>query len=105
MRAGQLRHKVTIQTSSEAQGATGDITTTWSTFATVNASIEPVYGREFFNNRQLSAEITHLVEIRYLSGVRPKMRILFGTRYFDIEQVVNDKERKVKHILMCKELV
>jgi hypothetical protein len=33
------------------------------------------------------------------------MRILFGTRYFDIEQVVNDKERKVKHILMCKELV
>ena len=105
MRAGQLVHKITIQQATDAQSATGDITTTWATFATVNASIDPVNGREFFQSKLISAEITHRVEIRHLTGLKPKMRILFGARIFDIEQAINERERNVKHILMCKELV
>lgn len=105
MRAGALRHQITIQSATETQNAFGEPAKTWATFATVWAAIEPISGREFYQNRQIGGEISHRVEMRYLSGVTPKMRILYGSRYFDIESVINEKERNVKHILMCKELV
>lgn len=104
MRAGSLRHKVTIQKATESQDSYGEPDPTWGVYAVVWASIEPVTGREYLQNRQTGVEITHKVTIRYLDGVTAKMRVLYDGRYFDIEAVLNDKERNAMHILMCKEL-
>lgn len=104
MRAGLLRHRVDIQKATESQDAYGEPDKTWTIHATVNAAIEPLTGREFLQNRQIGSELTHQITIRYLAGVTAKMRIRFGLRYFDIESVINENERNVKHVLMCKEL-
>ena len=105
MRAGTLRNKVTIQVATEAQGDSGEITSTWATFAEVWAAIEPIKGAESFRSQHVHAEATTQIRIRYLASVTTKMRVLFGTRIFKIESIVDPKERIRELMLMCVEEV
>jgi len=77
----------------------------WSTFATVWAEIEPISGREYIEGRQDRGELTHVVTIRYLAGVRPDMRISFEGRYLKIAAVRNPEERDRSLELDCTEEV
>jgi len=72
-------------------------------YATVQASIEPVSGREYFAEQSTQADVTHRVYTRYVSGVVPKMRVKYGSRVFDILSVINTRERNVELQLMCRE--
>ncbi len=108
MKAGELRHRVKIQKLDEAQGGTGEILkgdADWTDFAEVWAAIEPLQGRELFIAQQISAEVNSRVKFRFLKGVVPRMRILFGTRKFDIKAVINLLERNREMQALCKELV
>lgn len=105
MRAGQLRHRVTIQTASEAQDSFGQPQPTWTTFAERFAEILPQSGREFVAARTVTPELTHLVRLRGVAGVTPKMRLLFGTRVFDILAAMAVEERSRELLLSCRELV
>ncbi|MCP5018065.1 MAG: phage head closure protein [Ketobacter sp.] len=78
----------------------GEVISVWSAFATVFAAYEPQSGKESQTEDQEQAFNTARFRIRYLSGVVPKMRILFDGRYFDIE-AINDVggRRKQLHIM------
>ena len=103
MRAGALRHYATIQNGTESQSSSGESTLTWSTYQKVWMSIEPASGREFFASDQLNAVMSHKVKTRFIDGVTTKMRILYGTRVFEILSIVNIREIGHEMILMCKE--
>lgn len=103
MRAGALRHPITIQAATDSIGARGGVAATYSTFAATWAEILPVGGSEQFRSQQTFPEGTHTLRIRYRSGVTPKMRILFGTRAFDILSVRNLEERDREMELICLE--
>lgn len=76
---------------------------TWSTFQTVWVSIEPAGGREFYASEQLNAEMSHKVKMRFVDGITTKMRILHGTRIFEILSINRIHEIEHEMILMCKE--
>lgn len=103
MRAGDLRHKITIQSPTETSDGMGGMTTTWSTFKTVRAAIWPLKGAEYIATMQTTSEISHKVRIRYLEALTPKHRIKWGDRYFDIEAIINPDERNIYFEMMCKE--
>jgi SPP1 family predicted phage head-tail adaptor len=105
MRIGRLRHRIAIERVTETQDTDGTVMETWSTFATVQSSIEPISGREYFAAQSTQADITHRVIIRYLSDIVPKMRVKFGSRIFDILSVINDNERNREIQLMCRECI
>lgn len=105
MRAGRLNKKVIIQQTTESRGVAGGVDDTWSTYITIWASMEPIAGREYFDAQQLNAEVTTLIRIRYNSGVTSKMRVLHGSRVYDILHVINRHERDAEMHLMCKELI
>jgi SPP1 family predicted phage head-tail adaptor len=105
MRAGRLRHRITIQDYTESQNTFGEVTKNWTDYATVWAAVEPVKGREFWESQQINAEITTKVTIRYLAGIKPKMRILYDTRIFEIDSVINVDERNRELQLLVKEMV
>jgi SPP1 family predicted phage head-tail adaptor len=94
-----------IQQVTEGQDATGAVTESWDTFATVWSSLEPIAGREYFEAKQTMADTTHRIRIRYLSGVVPKMRVLFGSRIYNITEIINYMERNVELHLMATELL
>ena len=106
MRAGSLRHNITIQAKAEVDDGIGGYTETWSTFATVAATISPVKGVEAMELKKLESEITHKIFIRHLAGVTAKMRILFGSRQFDIVGAPrNADERNIYLEIMATETV
>lgn len=105
MNAGILRHKISFQSRTVSRDSFGAETVAWRTEKTVWASIEPISGREYFLAQQVQSEITHIIKIRYYSGVRTDWRVIFGSRIFDIKSVINLKERNNQMALMCREFV
>lgn len=103
MRAGKLRHKVTLQSKSETRDDTGQVFRDWSDTATIYASVEPLSGRELVNAQAIESETTYRITIRHLAGVTTEQRIKFGSRYFEILSVINPEERNIMLQLMCKE--
>ena len=105
MQAGKLRHQIIIQQQSSTQDAHGQLVETWTTFATLRASVEPLRGKEYFSTEQEHAEVDTRIRIRYSAGILPKMRVLFGSKLYDIKSVINVEERNRYMELMCEELV
>ena len=102
MRAGSLRHRVTIE-QPVVDTAWGGATT-WEEFATVWAAVEPLRGRELFAAQQVQSETTAKVTIRYVAGVTAKMRILHGSRIFELTAPPIDPEERHRELqLMVKE--
>ena len=103
MRAGRLRHKVVIEQPTEAQGASGATTKTWSTFATTKASITPMTGSEGMAAKERQATVTHEIKIRWMDGIKTTMRVFYDSRYFYIKSslIMNERGREIN--LICLE--
>ncbi|MFK5937722.1 MAG: phage head closure protein [Sulfurimonas sp.] len=104
MRAGNLKHKIIIQSYNENQNDYGEAIKAWSDFKTVYASILPLSAKEFFK-AGIQDEVTHKIELRYLKDIKPKMRVIFDTREFSIESVLNIREANKSLQLICTEVV
>lgn len=105
VRAGTLRHRVELHSVTETADEYGQAVPSWSVFATVSARVSPGQGREFVLAKQVNAELTHEVEIRYRSGLTTSNRVIHKTRTLEIVSIVNPEERNRNMILLCKELV
>ena len=103
MNAGELRHQITIQTPTEAQDSLGAVISTWSTFATVRASVEPLQGREYLALQQVQSEAGVKIRIRYLPGLNAKMRVLWTSKIYEIENILEIESRRREIHLMCRE--
>ena len=104
MNSGKLRHRVTVEGLTETQDASGDVVKSYTVLGSVWAAIEPLSGREYFQAQQVVSEATSRIRLRYLPGVVPSSRVLFGSRVFDVLHVANPEERNVELLLLCKEL-
>lgn len=104
MRAGKLRHLITIQQPTETNTA-GNVTTTWSTYVQLWAEIMSASGNEGFLSDQRFATVTHTIRTRYYSGITPKMRAVLGSRVFKIHAALNWTERDRELRLLCTEEV
>lgn len=103
MKTGRLRDRLTIQTYTVSLNTYGETVKTWTTFATVYSEIRPVSGREYLQSDKVQAEISHVITIRFLAGVLPKMRATDGTRIFEIVASLPDRKNKTMLQLMCNE--
>ena len=103
MRAGNLRHLITIEEPIEALSDIGEVETTWQESITTYALINPLVGREYWSARQVTSEVTGKVNIRYVNGITPKMRIKFGNRILSIEAIINVEERNRELVLLVSE--
>lgn len=105
MRAGTLRHRVTIQQlSADTKDADGRPAGSWQDVATVWAAVEPLRGREFWEAAAQQSEVTIRVRIRYRAGITAAMRVKFGDRLLEIVHSINVDERNRELHLMCREV-
>jgi SPP1 family predicted phage head-tail adaptor len=101
MRIGKLTERVVIQSATETQSATGEVTQSWSTVATVWAQVSPLTGKEFFSSQHLEAEVNAVIRIRYRTGITPKMRVTHGSDTYDIMAVLQPDSANRETHLMC----
>ncbi len=106
LRAGRLRHYVTVEQSVSVPDSHGEPVLTWTPFARdVPAGIEPLQGREFLAAQKENVEVTHRVVLRWIAGVNATMRVVFNGRILEITSALNRDERNEDLTLMCKEVV
>lgn len=105
MKAGDLRHRVTIEEKSVVRDGYGGEEITWSTVATVWAAVEPLRGREFLEGHSLEAAVDTRIRIRYRSGLLPSMRVTWGSHAYDVQAVLEIQSKRREIHLMCGEIV
>jgi SPP1 family predicted phage head-tail adaptor len=66
MRAGRLRHRVTLQRATPVT-VDGSTVTTWVTFGTAWGGVEPIRGREALAGGGILAEMDTRIPLRYNS--------------------------------------
>ena len=108
MRAGDLRHQVTLQRRDIIRDSMGGQATNWTDVCTTRAGISQLSGRELEVARSIHSEVTHSITLRY----RPEfanptkaaaLRLLFRDRVFNIVSVNNIDERCRYLELVCSE--
>ena len=103
MKISKLRHFIEIQQRVEDKNEFGEAIYTWEKFIKTWAEIKPITSKEFFAAQGLQNETTHRVIIRYLSDIKPDMRIIFENRVFKITAIRDYFERHKFLEIMCKE--
>ena len=100
MRGGKLRRRVNIEQQTLVQDGTGNPVPTWNAFAAnVPAEIVEASGREILQAGQVNPQRRLIVSLRYMTGITPSMRIVYGTRTFYIDSPplnVNERNRELK---------
>ena len=104
-RAGRLRHRVTIEQSTPVAAADGELIDSWTTVATVWAEVLELRGREYIAAREAHAEVTTKIKLRYIAGLTPKMRVIFGAHTYDIAHIVDLQGRTRDLELLCTEII
>lgn len=101
---GLCRHYVTIQQNTPTHDADGSLIDSWSTYQTAHVAISTTGGREFQQAKQVNSTLTHEVKMQYLDGIRPSMRLLWGSRVLLIHAVLHDEGIRRWTVLQCEEI-
>lgn len=104
MDIGKLRHRLILQSETQAQGSTGEVTSTYLTDTTVWGSLKQMSGKELEASRQISEEATYKAIIRYYSSLTTEYRISFDSRTFEIVSIEDWEERNIYQVLLLKEV-
>jgi len=104
MRAGILRHLITIERPMITTNEYGESIITWTTFFETKAAIRPLKGTERFYNHALHSEATHSLTFRFKEQITPVMRVKFKERTFEITGVLNFNEANRTTLLLTKEV-
>jgi SPP1 family predicted phage head-tail adaptor len=93
MRAGNLRHRVTIEKRQPGYDEAGQPVESWEPFVTTWADVIPVRGREVIS-ATLAATLTDVKFVmRYVEGIEAGMRVVFRGIAYTIKAALNEGTR------------
>ena len=89
--AGMLKEPVTVQRATRVSDGAGGSSSTWAAVAGApsRAMVKPMSGRERWASQRVEALATHLVVIRYWSGLVESDRLVIRGRVHDIQFIRN----------------
>lgn len=101
MRAGKLRHRITIEKPGQTQDpVTGEMVPGWELVASVRADKRPSSAREFKQSQAGQSEITGEFQIRYRDDIDATMRIVHKGKIYNIEGVLEDDKTGRTHLTL-----
>lgn len=85
---------------------------TWATLVSRRSSIEPLNGREYLDTHGEGSDVSTRIRMRYdavVGSAKPYDRIIDASQspqvVYDIESVINPRERNTEIIFMCRRLL
>ncbi|MEI7704522.1 MAG: head-tail adaptor protein [Deltaproteobacteria bacterium] len=108
IRAGEMRHRVRIEQRVTTQDTSGEPEHTWELLAETWAGVEQFPGRERLSGEQRLARQPTRFRLRFVGGVTPDMRVVWGERVYDIRDVHLPRGisyRGAEMVLTAEELV
>lgn len=91
--AAKFNRQVDFESPSLAPNDSGGQSVTYSVFlANAWVSITPknVYEKNFA--QRIEPRVVHEIRMRYYPGILEKMRVKYGSRYFEIKSIINEDE-------------
>lgn len=109
MRAGELRHRIILQSPLVTQNDFGDVETTYIAEAEIWARVETTTGDETIGAGRASASLTHSITIRSRTDIEPTWRVVWrraggAARVLNIGAIVPDNIGR-EMTLICSEIV
>jgi SPP1 family predicted phage head-tail adaptor len=101
MRAGKLKHRMTIQTPGQIRDPAGQPSTGWIDFDTVWADVRYLNGRQFLASSAEKNAATVSIRVRWRTDLNAAMRVVYGATVFDIVAVLPDEEDQDHVDLAC----
>jgi len=103
--AGVYRHYITItQSVTTGTGQRGQDITTPTTIVSCFAAIEPLTGKKLDIARQVVADATHEITMRYFAGVVPECQVQYQGRTFNVGAVKDLWENQYEMVLTATEV-
>lgn len=102
MKAGRLRHRITIERPIEVEDEGGGRSIAWVPLETVWGSIEGRSGRERYHAQQIESVYSHLITIRYRAGIEPEMRARHKAHVYNVRAVL-DPSGMLRELLLFVE--
>jgi SPP1 family predicted phage head-tail adaptor len=104
--AGKLRHRVRLERLDPVEDSagvaqdptTGEIEREWVLVATVWAAIEPLSAREFVQSGAGQSQVSARITLRYRSDLNATWRIVHGSRIYNPEGVLADKDSGLEYV-------
>lgn len=100
LEAGDLKHRVLIQSRGTSKDSDGDTVETWTDFATLWAACEPVSVRDFIASRAPQSEIAVRFKVRYRDDLLASMRIVHRGAAYNIAGVLPDKDSGLEYLTL-----
>lgn len=101
MKAGPLRHRVTIEDFVTTLDSEGERTEGWvDQFGLIPAQIEPLSGRELIAAAATQSKVATRIRIRHRPGVAPRMRVVHRDTWYGIEAVMPDPHSGVRYLTL-----
>jgi SPP1 family predicted phage head-tail adaptor len=94
MEPGKLDRRIRFDRKVVSQNSFGEEVVTWVPFATVWAARRNLRGVEKWTAQQVASEIVSRYVIRFREDLNPTMRLVDGSREYDIHQLYPTDERR-----------
>ena len=102
-RGGEFKHLVSIETPTNSTDGGGGYTESWAQTYTAWCKIIPVKVEQDLRADESGEQITHRIQTWWQSGVTNKMRVVYGSRTFNIVGVRNiDEENREMELLVVE---
>jgi SPP1 family predicted phage head-tail adaptor len=106
VKAGELRHRVTLQSPVLVRNSSGQIkATSWADVATYRAEVTPLFGSEKDDGTQTVAVRNYQVKLRAGPAIDPAWRFSFQGRALYVTTSVETGERNRQLVVFCREKV
>lgn len=99
--AGELRHRIQIQSSTLTVDNYGQPIRNWSTFATVWAKVESAGGGESPVAGQTQSQVRRTITIRNNESILPDQQVIWRTRTLKIVSVYDPWGTRTWMVLDC----
>jgi len=89
-----MDRRITIQAPIETLDEyNANETTGWTDFYPAWSEVKEEKGRENFESDQITPVRNTIFKVRYKAGITEKMRVLYNTRYYDIQSITEPNRK------------
>ncbi len=101
--ASLLNKRITLQQPVDVDDGQGGITRTWQDEDTFWIGIDEHRGREVTQDGRQQMITQYKIICRYRSDITNAKRLKFGTRFFNIRQIINPQEKNAMLTIIAEE--
>lgn len=109
MNPGRLNKRITLQKYTPAEGEWGNTTSDWKDWTSMWASINSLFGREFWEAKQVNLENTINITIRYQKILKDldirENRVKWDGKIYNITFIDNPRFENKYLTLKCVEVI